>query len=199
MRFVKKFTPPNFQAKNFTPLFLPNFNSFGDNNTQKWVRIEKFTPLAKILHCRRQWRQWQIPPLPQKKSYLRHSQNWGRGGPAQVDLDIFLKVWGDGGFPSVFSEEFGDKGAKWLQHYIGGYTQVITILNRGGGGGVSRDPQKWLPNMCRPITCVSPKRSQNFAKKLIINLVIKFGETLNLSQKCLPNLPPYRAPNLLKR
>ena len=25
--------------------------------------LEKFTPLAKILHCRQQWRQWQISPL----------------------------------------------------------------------------------------------------------------------------------------
>ena len=35
MRFVKNFTPPDFQAKNFAPLFLPNYNSFGDNNTSK--------------------------------------------------------------------------------------------------------------------------------------------------------------------
>ena len=35
MRFVKNFTPPEFQAKNFTPLFLPNFNSPGDKNTKK--------------------------------------------------------------------------------------------------------------------------------------------------------------------
>ena len=30
MRFVKKFTPPDFRDKNFTPLISPNFNSFGD-------------------------------------------------------------------------------------------------------------------------------------------------------------------------
>ena len=30
---------------------------------KKWEKMEKFTPLAKILHCRRQWRQWKIPPL----------------------------------------------------------------------------------------------------------------------------------------
>ena len=28
MIFVKKFTPPDFQAKTFTPPILPNFNSF---------------------------------------------------------------------------------------------------------------------------------------------------------------------------
>ena len=28
-----------------------------------WCFLEKFTPLAKILHCRRQWREWQIRPL----------------------------------------------------------------------------------------------------------------------------------------
>ena len=28
MEFVKKFTPADFQAKNFTPSISPNFNSF---------------------------------------------------------------------------------------------------------------------------------------------------------------------------
>ena len=31
----KKIKPPDFQANNFTPLFLPNFNSFGDEATKK--------------------------------------------------------------------------------------------------------------------------------------------------------------------
>ena len=35
MRFVKNFTSLDFQAKNFTPLISPNFNSFGDDNTKK--------------------------------------------------------------------------------------------------------------------------------------------------------------------
>ena len=30
---------------------------------KKWVKMEKFTPLAKILHCLWHWRHWQIPPL----------------------------------------------------------------------------------------------------------------------------------------
>ena len=38
MIFVKNFTPPDFQAKNFTPLISPNFNSFGDKNTKKMSR-----------------------------------------------------------------------------------------------------------------------------------------------------------------
>ena len=50
MRFVYNFTPPDFQTKNFTPLISPNFNSFSDKITKKWVKM------AKILHCRRQWR-----------------------------------------------------------------------------------------------------------------------------------------------
>ena len=28
MEFVQKFTPPDFQAKSFTPSISPNFNSF---------------------------------------------------------------------------------------------------------------------------------------------------------------------------
>ena len=34
MRFVQNFTPPDFQAKNFTPLISLNFNSFSDKNTK---------------------------------------------------------------------------------------------------------------------------------------------------------------------
>jgi len=48
MRFVKKFTPPDFQAKSFTPLISPNFNNFGNKEHKK------FTPPAKNLHFRRQ-------------------------------------------------------------------------------------------------------------------------------------------------
>ena len=45
MRFVKKFTPPDFQAKNFTPLISPNFNSFGDNseNGEIYTAGQNFT------------------------------------------------------------------------------------------------------------------------------------------------------------
>ena len=34
MRFVKHFTSPHFQAKNFTLLIAQNFNSIGDKNTK---------------------------------------------------------------------------------------------------------------------------------------------------------------------
>ena len=54
MRFVKHFTPPDFEAKNFTPLFSLNYNNFVDKNTKKRVKMKTFTPLAKNLHCRRQ-------------------------------------------------------------------------------------------------------------------------------------------------
>ena len=72
MEFVQKFTPPDFQAKNFTPSISPNFNSFSGEKTQKWVKMEKFTPLAKILHCRRHWRDGQIPPLPHRHHRHRY-------------------------------------------------------------------------------------------------------------------------------
>ena len=35
MEFVKKLTPPDFQAKSFTPSISPNFNSFSKKKTQK--------------------------------------------------------------------------------------------------------------------------------------------------------------------
>ena len=47
MRFVKNFTPPEFQAKNFTPLFLPNFNSPGDKNTKKMIENGDFYTASK--------------------------------------------------------------------------------------------------------------------------------------------------------
>ena len=34
MKFVKNFTPSDFQAKNFTPSISTNFNSFSDKNTK---------------------------------------------------------------------------------------------------------------------------------------------------------------------
>ena len=50
MEFVQKFTLPDFQAKNFTPSISPNFNSFSGKKHKKCVKMEKFTPLAKVLH-----------------------------------------------------------------------------------------------------------------------------------------------------
>ena len=35
MEFVQKFTPPDFQVKNFTPSILTNFNSFSKKKAQK--------------------------------------------------------------------------------------------------------------------------------------------------------------------
>ena len=34
MEFVQNFTPPDFQAKDFTPSILPNFDSFSKKNTK---------------------------------------------------------------------------------------------------------------------------------------------------------------------
>ena len=46
MEFVKKITPPDFQAKNFTPSISPYFNSFRKKKHKKLVKMEKFTLLA---------------------------------------------------------------------------------------------------------------------------------------------------------
>ena len=35
MKFVKKVTPPDFQARNFTPSISPNFNSFSKKKHKK--------------------------------------------------------------------------------------------------------------------------------------------------------------------
>ena len=72
MRFVKNFTPPDFQAKDFTPLISLNFNSFSDKNTKNECFWRNLHHWQKNLHCRRQW---QISPLTKEhggsESYLR--------------------------------------------------------------------------------------------------------------------------------
>ena len=80
MEFVKIFTPLDFQAKNFTPSISHNFNSFNDKNTKKWVKMEKFTLLAKILHCCWHWRHWQIPTL----TGWHDGKSEGRGGHCRL-------------------------------------------------------------------------------------------------------------------
>ena len=60
--------------------------------------MEKFTPLAKILHCRRQWRHGQIPPLQNHHQHIRYHhqqhQGWyfGHGGRAISYVDKFLRT-----------------------------------------------------------------------------------------------------------
>ena len=48
MRYVKNFTPPDIQAKDFTPLISLNFNSFSDKNTKMSVFGEIYTTGKKI-------------------------------------------------------------------------------------------------------------------------------------------------------
>ena len=48
MRFVQNFTPPDFQAKNFTPSILPNFNSYSDKNIKKWVKWRNIHSWQKV-------------------------------------------------------------------------------------------------------------------------------------------------------
>ena len=89
MEFVQNFTPPDFQAKNFTPSISPNFNSFSKKKHKKWVKMEKFTPLAKILHCRRQWRHGQIPSLKSRSE--SPNDNWVKLTQKQTGNEIWLQ------------------------------------------------------------------------------------------------------------
>ena len=47
-RFVKKYTPPDFQAKNCAPLISPNFNSFGYKNGHILPTGQWYAPSAVI-------------------------------------------------------------------------------------------------------------------------------------------------------
>ena len=47
MIFVKNFTPPDFQAKTFTPSISPKFNSFSHNNTKKMRENEEIYTAGK--------------------------------------------------------------------------------------------------------------------------------------------------------
>ena len=48
MEFVQKYTPPDFQVKNFTLSISPNLNSFSDKTHKKRLKMEKFTPLHNV-------------------------------------------------------------------------------------------------------------------------------------------------------
>ena len=49
MEFVQNFTPPDFQAKNFTQSISPNFNSFSKKQAQKLVQIDALEILCNTL------------------------------------------------------------------------------------------------------------------------------------------------------
>ena len=97
MEFVQKFTPPDFKVKNFT--ISPYFNSFSGQKHKKWVKMEKFTPLAKILHCRRHWQHGQIPPLLMTCWAFFC---WG-GSPSNWTLSLCLSASGQHGHWSGLS------------------------------------------------------------------------------------------------
>ena len=72
MEFVQNFTPLDFQAKILHRLFHLISTVLVKKKHKKWVKMEKFTPLAKILHCRRHWPHGQIPPLVLLKVWPMH-------------------------------------------------------------------------------------------------------------------------------
>ena len=47
MEFVKNFTPPDFQANNFTPSISPNLNSFSGKNRTKMSENRKIYTAGK--------------------------------------------------------------------------------------------------------------------------------------------------------
>ena len=98
MEFVQKFTPLYFQVKNFTPSILPNFNSFSKRKHKRWVKMEKLPPLANILHCRRHWRDGQIPPLEivwngKKIGQIAFLAPCHQGGPNIQMSNFALSTW----------------------------------------------------------------------------------------------------------
>ena len=63
MRFVNKFTPPDFQTKNFTPLISHNSNIFGDKNTKKMSENGEIYTAGKNFTLPPALTHGQIPPL----------------------------------------------------------------------------------------------------------------------------------------
>ena len=49
VEFVQNFTPPDFQAKKFTPSISPNFNSFSKKQAQKLVQVDALETLCNTL------------------------------------------------------------------------------------------------------------------------------------------------------
>ena len=117
MRFVKNFTPPDFQAKNFTPLISTNFNSFGEKPhymekgfysafhwapifqsriccDQPWYLICQTGPapftlikLAVLAHCAMGWELFSSPGAPRNAMIYLIFIFWYYVAP---DIAIFL-------------------------------------------------------------------------------------------------------------
>ena len=85
-----------------------------------------------------------------------------------------------GGMSKLLQLYIGGGTAKWLQYYIGGVCPNDYNIT---WGGVSRDPQKWLRNMC-----TTPKwRGGQFI----------FWYPLRFFQRCIKGYPDMRCISLL--
>ena len=71
MEFVQKFTPPDFQAKHFTPSISPNFNSFTGKKTQKMSENGEIYTAGK---------NFTLPPA--LTGWTNSTSGWAEGGNA---------------------------------------------------------------------------------------------------------------------
>ena len=105
--------------------YTVNLNSFSDKITTKLVFMEKFTPLAKILHSRREWEEGQISPLRASLRKIQDPLQWiwvvDPAAPIEGEMIIsweaperikgeFLPVWRKRLRELLYSSElFGEK------------------------------------------------------------------------------------------
>ena len=112
--------------------------------------LEKFTPLAKLLHCRRQWQEWQISPLKWTLFKLSPGsptcQRWwssgqrlgGPWGPKRWELKENNKGWLMWGEilqnPGLIDQPLGPQMSEWkttlpqkrrVRHTVGWWFGVV--------------------------------------------------------------------------
>ena len=132
-------------VKNFTPSISPNFNSFTKKKHKKWVKMEKFTPMAKILHCRQHWRHGQIPPLHKASDFcwqtilyflehLRMSHTFFYTWLTGLQTCYCVRYYGDvvtgydNGIDDLFCTPYSKR--RWRWHYELDCTQVWFVSAR---------------------------------------------------------------------
>ena len=96
MEFVKNFTLPDFQAKNFTPSISPNFNSFSKKKHKKLVKMEKFTPLATNFTLPlglTGWTNFTSGANPKRMRWVQEKQRCAKVWKAPSALSSSLLLW----------------------------------------------------------------------------------------------------------
>ena len=152
--------------------------------------MEKFTPLAKIIHCRRQWRHRQIPPLllhhlncytwHYKGSRVKYKCSDHQSENKKLQMNcIYSWTWQLGQLKSV-------QGLKWKQPSLSNVKPLRAWLNQLAGSA----------DVCTTICWFTPHflRHFNFTAMAAMSGITPWGKTqkqLRISEVTPPPLQSF--------